>query len=148
MKHAKYLLLLALCLALTACGSKPAASSGDSTSSGSGVSSSAPGSSQPEPESSAPDVPDEPEEPEEPDASQPEEHAPLTAEDKAAAYDAACDYYLGTVFDVQGLTEIGLRAGEITFQVSCTKGGAKVDPDRTISLARENGAWTVVSEGY
>lgn len=82
------------------------------------------------------------------DASQPEEPAPLTAEDKAAAYDAACDYYLGTVFDVQGLTEIGLRAGEITFQVSCTKGGAKVDPDRTISLARENGAWTVVSEGY
>ena len=100
---------------------------------------------EPEPESSAPDVPDEPEEP---DASQPEEPAPLTAEDKAAAYDAACDYYLGTVFDVQGLTEIGLRAGEITFQVSCSKGGAKVDPDRTISLARENGAWTVVSEGY
>ena len=146
MKHAKYLLLLALCLALTACGSKPAASSEGSTSSGSGVSSSAPGSSQPEPGQSAPDE----SEPDisAPDASQPEEPAPLTAEDKAAAYDAACDYYLGTVFDVQGLTEIGLRAGEITFQVSCTKGGAKVDPDRTISLARENGAWTVVSEGY
>lgn len=146
MKHAKYLLLLALCLALTACGPKPAASSGDSTSSGSGTSSSAPGSSQPEPGQSAPDEskPDV----SAPDISQPEEPAPLTAEDKAAAYDAACDYYLGTVFDVQGLTEIGLRAGEITFQVSCTKGGAKVDPDRTISLARENGAWTVVSEGY
>lgn len=146
MKHAKYLLLLALCLALTACGPKPAASSGGSTSSGSGASSSAPGSSQPEPGQSAPDE----SEPDisAPDASQPEEPAPLTAEDKAAAYDAACDYYLGTVFDVQGLTEIGLRAGEITFQVSCTKGGAKVDPDRTISLARENGAWTVVSEGY
>lgn len=146
MKHAKYLLLLALCLALTACGPKPAASSGDSTSSGSGASSSAPGSSQPEPGQSAPDEskPDI----SAPDISQPEEPAPLTAEDKAAAYDAACDYYLGTVFDVQGLTEIGLRAGEITFQVSCTKGGAKVDPDRTISLARENGAWTVVSEGY
>lgn len=146
MKHAKYLLLLALCLALTACGPKPAASSGDSTSSGSGASSSAPGSSQPEPGQSAPDEskPDV----SAPDISQLEEPAPLTAEDKAAAYDAACDYYLGTVFDVQGLTEIGLRAGEITFQVSCTKGGAKVDPDRTISLARENGAWTVVSEGY
>ncbi len=146
MKHAKYLLLLALCLALTACGPKPAASSGGSTSSGSGASSSAPGSSQPEPGQSAPDEskPDI----SAPDISQPEEPAPLTAEDKAAAYDAACDYYLGTVFDVQGLTEIGLRAGEITFQVSCTKGGAKVDPDRTISLARENGAWTVVSEGY
>ena len=146
MKHAKYLLLLALCLALTACGPKPAASSGGSTSSGSGASSSAPGSSQPEPGQSAPDEskPDI----SAPDISQPEEPAPLTAEDKAAAYDAACDYYLGTVFDVQGLTEIGIRAGEITFQVSCTKGGAKVDPDRTISLARENGAWTVVSEGY
>ena len=146
MKHAKYLLLLALCLALTACGPKPAASSGGSTSSGSGASSSAPGSSQPEPGQSAPDEskPDI----SAPDISQPEEPAPLTAEDKAAAYDAACDYYLGTVFDVQGLTEIGLRAGEITFQVSCSKGGAKVDPDRTISLARENGAWTVVSEGY
>lgn len=146
MKHAKYLLLLALCLALTACGPKPAASSGGSTSSGSGASSSAPGSSQPEPGQSAPNEskPDV----SAPDISQPEEPAPLTAEDKAAAYDAACDYYLGTVFDVQGLTEIGLRAGEITFQVSCTKGGAKVDPDRTISLARENGAWTVVSEGY
>ena len=146
MKHAKYLLLLALCLALTACGPMPAASSGGSTSSGSGASSSAPGSSQPEPGQSAPDE-------SKPDISAPgisqlEEPAPLTAEDKAAAYDAACDYYLGTVFDVQGLTEIGLRAGEITFQVSCTKGGAKVDPDRTISLARENGAWTVVSEGY
>ena len=146
MKHSKYLLLLALCLALAACGPKPAASSGDSTSSGSGASSSAPGSSQPEPGQSAPNEskPDV----SAPDISQPEEPAPLTAEDKAAAYDAACDYYLGTVFDVQGLTEIGLRAGEITFQVSCTKGGAKVDPDRTISLARENGAWTVVSEGY
>ena len=141
------LLTAALSLTLLAgCGPKPAASSGASTSSGSGASSSAPGSSQPEPGQSAPNEskPDV----SAPDISQPEEPAPLTAEDKAAAYDAACDYYLGTVFDVQGLTEIGLRAGEITFQVSCTKGGAKVDPDRTISLARENGAWTVVSEGY
>ena len=32
--------------------------------------------------------------------------------------------------------------------VKCSKGGVKVDPDRTISLERKNGAWSVVSEGY
>lgn len=138
MKHAKYL-LLALCLALTACGPKPAASSEGSATLGSGA-------SQPEPGPAAPDVP----EPDvsAPDASQPEESAPLTAEDKAAAYDAACDYYLGTVFEVHTLTEVEPRQGEITFQVSCSKGGVRQDPDRLISLERQNGVWTVTSEGY
>lgn len=83
-----------------------------------------------------------------PDASVPEEPAPLTEEDRAGAMDAAYDYYLGTVFEVHSLTEIEPRQGEIAFQVSCSKGGVKVDPDRTISLERKNGAWSVVSEGY
>ncbi len=81
-------------------------------------------------------------------AAQEEPLPPLTDEDRAAAYDAAMDYYMGTVFEVETLTEIEAKAGEITFQVRCSKGGAPVDPDRTISLERQNGAWTVVSEGY
>lgn len=98
---------------------------------------------QPEPDVSEPDV-------SLPDSSEPEEEPrpPLTEADKAAAYDAACDYYLGTVFEVHSLTEIETRAGEITFQVSCSKGGVKADPDRTISLERKNDTWSVVSEGY
>lgn len=85
-----------------------------------------------------------------PDDSEPAEEPlpPLTEADRAAAYDAAMDYYLGTVFEVDTLTEIAPKAGEITFQVRCSKGGVKQDPDRTISLARQDGAWAVVSEGY
>lgn len=85
-----------------------------------------------------------------PDASaaEPDPLPPLTQADRDAAYDAACDYYLGTVFEVHTLTEIDTKAGEITFQVSCSKGGVKVEPDRTISLERQNGAWAVISEGY
>ena len=81
-------------------------------------------------------------------------HGPYTGENPifqrhaAAARQAALDYYAGTVFEVDALTEIEPRQGEITFQVSCSKGGVKVDPDRTISLERKNGAWSVVSEGY
>lgn len=98
--------------------------------------------SEPEPDVSAPDA-------SEPAASSQEDPLPpLTEADKAAAYDAACDYYLGTVFEVHKLVEISTRQGEITFQVECSKGGVRVDPDRTISLERKNGAWTVVSEGY
>mgnify|MGYP006922468427 CR=1 FL=1 len=47
----------------------------------------------------------------------PESPASLTQEDKAAAYDAAMDYYAGTVFDVHSLTQIDALEGEIMFQV-------------------------------
>lgn len=141
MKHAKYL-LLALCLALTACGPRPAASSSAS----SGADSSVSGSDVSQPDASQSDV-SEPDS-SEPDTSRPEEPAPLTAADRASAQDAAYDYYMGTVFEVHSLTEISPKEGEITFQVNCSKDGVRVDPDRTISLERINGAWTVVSEGY
>ena len=87
MKHTKYLFPLIFCLFLTACGPKPAAVS------------------EPGPDVSAPDV-------SEPDTSVPESPASLTQEDKAAAYDAAMDYYAGTVFDVHSLTQIDALEGE------------------------------------
>lgn len=146
MKHTKYLVpLLALCLLLAACGSKPGENPPEASSLP--AASSRPGSaSLPTPDVSEPDAsaPDS----SQPDASAPETPAPLTEANKAAAYDAACDYYLGTVFEVHKLVEISTRQGEITFQVECSKGGVRADPDRTISLERKNGGWTVVSEGY
>lgn len=138
MKHAR-LLLLTLCLALTACGQKPALAP--------------PEPSAPEPDLSPPAVSEPKSNVLEPDVSDPDRSgsvllAPLTAEDLAAAHQAALDYYQGTIFTVDTLTEIEPRQGEVAFQVSCSKGGVKVDPDRTIWLERQDGVWTVISEGY
>ena len=129
-------LLLALCLAfsLAACGTeeKPAASQGQPVSSQADAS---------QPDVSQSDV-SQPEEPQ-------EEPAPALGDgEKEAARQAALDYYAGTVFQVLDLTEIDPGEGEIAFRVSCAKGGTPVDPDRTITLARREGAWAVVSEGY
>ena len=138
MKHTKYLLLLSLCLLLAACGPKPAENLPEASVSEPPAIS--------EPEVSTPDI-------SEPDASTPdsseaEAPVPLTQEELAAAHQAALDYYTGTVFEVETLTEIEPRQGEIAFRVSCSKDGVKVDPDRTISLERQDGVWTVISEGY
>ena len=73
---------------------------------------------------------------------------PLTEEEVAAAHEAAYRYYEDTVFEVQTLTEIQPREGEVSFQVTCSKGGVPQEPDRTISLERRDGVWTVINEGY
>lgn len=141
MKYARNLVpLLALCLALTACVPKEKTPDASSTPA---ASSAAPDVSQPEPDVSTPDISTS-------DASSQKEEPlpPLTEDDKAGAMDAAYDYYMGTVFDAHSLTEIETKEGEITFRVSCSKGGEKVDPDRFISLERKNGTWSVVNEGY
>lgn len=141
MKRTKYIFVLTLCLFLAACGAKPAEAPPEADLSEPPAVS--------EPEASTPDI----SEPDvsEPDVSEPpaeEPLPPLTEADKDAAYDAACDYYLGTVFDVHKLVEISPREGEISFRVECSKDGVRVDPDRTISLERKNDTWSVVNEGY
>lgn len=134
MRHAKYIPLLTLCL-LASCGQKLAENPPEASVS------EPPAVSQPEPDVLKPDA-------SEPDSSGSVLLAPLTREDLAAAHQAAMDYYTGTVFEVETLTEIEPRQGEIAFRVSCSKGGVKVDPDRTISLERQDGVWTVINEGY
>ena len=129
-------LLLALCLAF----SLAASGSGEEPAAGQ----SQPVSSQAE--ASQPEV-------SQPDASQPEEPqeepAPALGDgEKEAARQAALDYYAGTVFEVLDLTETDPGEGEIAFRVACAKEGTPVDPDRTITLARQESVWTVVNEGY
>ena len=99
--------------------------------------------SPPTPAVSAPDI-------SAPDSSEPESPGllPLTQEELTAAHQAAHDYYRDTVFENIVLTEVEPREGEISFRVSCTKGGERVDPDRFISLERQEGVWTVINEGY
>ena len=89
-----------------------------------------------------------------PDASRPEgppaqgPAKPFTEAELDQARQAALNYYAGTVFDVTELVfeeQMGNTAG---FTVKCSKGGVKVDPDRTIVLECTDGTWTVVKEGY
>ena len=94
----------------------------------------------------------------EPDVSQPEPDvsgpdtshpsAPFTGEELDQARQAALDYYAGTVFDVTELVFEEQMANTASFTVKCSKGGVTVDPARSIVLELQDGAWTVVNEGY
>jgi hypothetical protein len=101
----------------------------------------------PAPDVSGPDVP-------EPDSSQPEAppvtgpSTPFTEEELERARQTALDYYTGTVFDVTELVFEEQMANTVSFTVKCSKGGVKVDPDRSIVLELQDGAWTMVNEGY
>ncbi len=78
------------------------------------------------------------------------ESASVSSTDVEAARQAALDYYAGTVFEIDTLTEINLLngwEGEIMFNVTCSKGGVP-QVDRTIALGRQDGIWTVTGEGY
>ncbi len=101
----------------------------------------------PAPDISEPDV-------SEPGSSQPEAppvtgpSIPFTEEELDQARQAALDYYAGTVFDVTELVFEEQMANTASFTVKCSKGGVTVDPDRSIVLELQDGAWTVVNEGY
>ena len=125
MKNRKFLLLCGVLIVLAGCRAEPLGADKSPAISSNAVISSA--------VSSAPEEP---------------ETAPLSDVQIESAKQAALDYYKDTVFEVQTLTEIDPREGEISFQIACTKGGTPQDPDRVISLERQDGAWIVVNEGY
>ena len=101
--------------------------------------------SPPAPSVSEPDI-SQPDVPEDPPVTGPS--VPFTGEELEAARQAALDYYAGTVFDVAELVFEEQMANTVSFTVQCSKGGVRVDPDRSIVLELQDGAWTVVSEGY
>ena len=72
----------------------------------------------------------------------------LTREELDQARQAALDYYAGTVFDVTELVFEEQMANTASFTIKCSKGGVTVDPARSIVLELQDGAWTVVNEGY
>ena len=71
-----------------------------------------------------------------------------SAERIDAARTAALDYYAGTVFAVERMEFLHDSDGVLSFSVLVSKGGVVQEPERTITLAESNGAWTVVNEGY
>ena len=78
---------------------------------------------------------------------------PLSEEEKAAAEQAALDYYAGTVFEVNSIEYIERGSSPFAeaacnFTVNVSKGGVVQEPNRIISLEKDGGSWTVVSEGY
>ena len=61
---------------------------------------------------------------------------------------AAENYYKNTVFELVSLDVLKSSKEYVLFSVVAKKGGKLVDPNRTIELRYENGAWNVVNEGY
>lgn len=66
----------------------------------------------------------------------------------SAAEEAARAYYEGTVFEVVSMEVQEQSETGIVFSVTAAKGGVIQEPDRSITLQLQNGAWEVVSEGY
>ncbi len=67
---------------------------------------------------------------------------------ESAAEEAARAYYADTVFEIVSLELERQTENEIIFSVRVSKGGVVQEPDRTITLQRDNEAWEVISEGY
>ncbi len=57
-------------------------------------------------------------------------------------------YYENTVFEVISLELKNQTENEIVFSVCVSKGGVTQEPNRTITLQRDNETWKVINEGY
>lgn len=66
----------------------------------------------------------------------------------SAAREEALAYYAGTVLKVETMTLLEQSENEVLFSVLVSKGGILQEPERTITLHQQDGAWTVVNEGY
>lgn len=75
----------------------------------------------------------------------------LTDEDVENARIVAVEYYNNTVFKVLSMERIPedkMNEGIIQFEVECSKGGEKQDPNRMITLDKKDSDWVVINEGY
>jgi hypothetical protein len=61
---------------------------------------------------------------------------------------AAENYYKNTVFELVSLDVVKSSSEYVKFSVVSKKDGEIVEPNRTIELCYDDGAWTVISEGY
>lgn len=77
------------------------------------------------------------------------EDAPeVSAPDAEALFAAARAYYVPTVFSVESLRVTSYSATDATLSARVSRGGVVQEPDRTVWLRYQDGAWTVVNEGY
>ena len=61
---------------------------------------------------------------------------------------AAKNYYANTVFELVSLDVLRSSREYVKFSVISKKDGEIVEPNRTMELRYEDGAWNVVNEGY
>ncbi len=57
-------------------------------------------------------------------------------------------YYNNTVFEVVSMEIKKSEKDMVVFEVTCKKDGVLVDPNRTITIEKENNEWKVTNEGY
>ncbi len=57
-------------------------------------------------------------------------------------------YYNNTVFEVVSMEIKKSEKDMVIFEVTCKKDGVLVDPNRTITIEKENNEWKVTNEGY
>jgi uncharacterized lipoprotein YehR (DUF1307 family) len=77
----------------------------------------------------------------------------LSKEEIEEAKQAALDYYANTVFEVNSIQymEVGnslFSEGDCIFSVKVSKGGVVQEPDRIISLKKNDNTWEIIGEGY
>lgn len=77
-----------------------------------------------------------------------DDHTPINWGTPDGPEIAARNYYKNTVFEVVSLDVRKVSQTYVLFEVAAKKGGVTVDPNRTIELKYEEGAWKVTNEGY